>query len=84
METKTCCVRKNGWLITELKVFADDKINVAKMMIYVFDRRKHCGKRKKMLVASIFSFSHNVFNRPFTSGNVKSRDLWQGVNLWTF
>ena len=25
--------------------------------------RKHCGKRKKLLVTSNFSFSHNVFKR---------------------
>ena len=31
-----------------LKALADDKLNVAKMMISVFDR-KHCGKKEKML-----------------------------------
>ena len=36
--------------------------------------RKHCGKRRKMLVTSIFSFSHNVFelikNRSHYSNNI--------------
>ena len=32
----------------KLKALADDKLNVAKMMISVFDR-KHCGKKEKML-----------------------------------
>ena len=45
--------------VTKLKAFVDDKINVAQMMISVFDRVENIvnGKRRKC----IFSFSHNVF-----------------------
>ena len=48
--------------LPKLKAFADDKINVTQKLKFALGRgRKHCGKRKKMLVTSIFSFSHNVF-----------------------
>ena len=51
--------------LTKLKVFAEDKFDVAKMMISVSDReRKHCGKRRKCWLTSIFSFSHNVSKSP--------------------
>ena len=33
--------------------------------------RKHCEKKEKMLVTSIFSFSHNVFRRPLNKGLLK-------------
>ena len=39
------------------------------------ERRKHCGEKEKMLVTSIFSFSHNVFKRLHSEG-VKS---WEYV-----
>ena len=29
---------------------------------------KHCGKKEKMLVTSIFSVSHSVFNSPLPFG----------------
>ena len=34
--------------------------------------RKNCGKKVKMLVTSIFSFSHNVFKWLFLLGHLKS------------
>ena len=33
--------------------------------------RKDCGKKEKMLVSSIFSFSHNVFKRLLFQGRQK-------------
>ena len=48
---------------SKLKAFADDKINVANMMIFVFDRVKTLWEKEKMLVTSIFSFSLNVFKK---------------------
>ena len=33
--------------LSNLKAFADDKINVTQMIISVFDRVEHCGKRRK-------------------------------------
>ena len=53
---------------SKLKAFADDKMNVAKMMIYVFDRPENIVGKGKMLVTSIFYFSHNVFKKPFPQG----------------
>ena len=40
----------------KFKTFADDKINVAEMMISLTDRVENI-----VLVTSIFSLSHNVF-----------------------
>ena len=48
--------------VTKLKAFADDKLNVAKMTIFLFNRAENIvGVDKKMLVTGIFSFSHSVF-----------------------
>ena len=43
--------------VNKLKAFADDRLNIAKMTISLFDR----VEKEKMLVTSIFSFSHIVF-----------------------
>ena len=54
---------------TKFKAFADDKLNAAEIKISVFDiDRKHCGKKEKMLVTSIFSYSLNVFKIHFFQG----------------
>ena len=42
--------------VTYLKAFADNKWNVAKITIFLFDRAEHTGKKEKMLATSIFSF----------------------------
>ena len=50
---------------TKLEAFADNKINVANSIISLFGKgRKHYGKKEKMLLTSIFSFSLNVCFRP--------------------
>ena len=41
--------------------FADDKIDVVKMMIVLLDMVETLWDKEKMLVTSIFSFSHSVF-----------------------
>ena len=43
--------------------FADHKINVTKNLKFVFRRVENIVDKEKMLVTSIFSFSHNVFKR---------------------
>ena len=49
---------------SKLKAFADEKINVTeKMEILYRMRKKRLREKEKMLVTSIFSFSHNVFKR---------------------
>ena len=59
--------------VTKLKAFADDKINLAQMMISVIPIVENMvGKGAKMLVTSIFSFSHNVFKRILSWGCSKS------------
>ena len=50
--------------LSKLKAFADDKTNLTqKLKFEVRKGRKHCGKKDKMLVTSIFSLTYNVFNR---------------------
>ena len=46
---------------SKFKAFADDKCNLENKKIYSFwDCLKRLREKKKMLVTSIFSFSHNV------------------------
>ena len=54
--------------LTNFKAFAGGKLNVAKTMISSFDGLKTLWEKEKMLVTSIFSFSHNVFKSPISSG----------------
>ena len=53
---------------TKLKVFADDKLNVTKMIISVFDRVENIVGKGEFACISNFFFSHNVFKR-FLSQN---------------
>ena len=48
---------------TKLKAFADDKLNVTKMIISVFDRVENIVEKGEIACSSNFSFSHNVFKR---------------------
>ena len=47
---------------SKLKAFADDKIKVDKVMIFIIGRVENIWVKEKMLVTSIFCFSHHVFN----------------------
>ena len=49
--------------INKLKASADNKLNVAKMAISLFDSQKTLWEKEKMLVNSIFSFTLSVFKR---------------------
>ena len=51
-----------------LKAFVDNKIQLAKVIIFVFDRVEYIVGIGKILSISILSFSHNVFERFFTHG----------------
>ena len=65
--------KENNLDWSKLKACADDEINVnEKIEIWLENGRKHCGKKEKMLVTSIFSFSYNVF-KSFFSRSIKSR-----------
>ena len=48
---------------TKLKAFADDKLNVTKMIISVIDRVENIVVKGEFACTSSFSFSHNVFKR---------------------
>ena len=48
---------------TKLKAFADDKLDVTKMIISVFDRVENIVGIEEIACKSNFSFSHNVFKR---------------------
>ena len=53
----------------KLKEFAEDKINVTQKLKFDFGRVENIvRKSSKMLVTSIFSFSHNVFKRLLFQG----------------
>ena len=48
--------------VTKLKAYADDKLNFATMIISPFDTVENtCREKEKMLVTSIFAFSHSDF-----------------------
>ena len=53
---------------TELKAFADEKLNVTKMIISVLDKVENIGAKEKLLVQAISSFptmfSKGFFPRP--------------------
>ena len=51
------------WTRPKLKAFADDKLNVTKMIISVFDRVENFVGKGEIACTSNFSFSHNVFKR---------------------
>ena len=48
---------------TKLKAFADNKLNVTKMIISVFDTVENIVGKGEIACTSNFSFSHNVFKR---------------------
>ena len=61
--------------LSKLKSFSDEKFNVAKMMISLFDKvEKPCEKRRKCLVANIFPCSI-MFSKAVCFRVVKTRDF---------
>ena len=48
---------------TKLKAFADDKLNVAKMIIFLLNRIENIVKKGENAGYQHFSFSNNVFKR---------------------
>ena len=49
--------------LSKFKPFADDKITVTKKLKFVLGRVKTLWEKEKMLVTSIFSFSHDFFEK---------------------
>ena len=59
---------------SKFKAFADDKINVAEMMIFLSDRVENIvGKRRKCWLP-VFSQFPTMFSKAFFFRVVKSRD----------
>ena len=48
---------------TKLRAFADDKLNVMKLILSVFDRVENIVAKGEIACTSNFSLSHNVFKR---------------------
>ena len=71
-ERVNLCTSNKILNMTKLKEFADEKLNGAKMTIFLFDRvENNVGKGEHMLVTSIFSFSHSVFESLFLFADEK-------------
>ena len=51
---------------SKLKGFADNTLILARMARFcLIPDRKHCGEKAKMLVSTIYAFSHNSFKGGF-------------------
>ena len=62
--------------MTKLKAFADEKLNVTKMVISLFDRVESIVGKGEIACTSNFSFSNNVFKRVSLCENgLKCTDL---------
>ena len=59
--------------VTKLKAFADDKLDVAKMTISVFERGGNTGKRRECCLPAFSPFP-TVFSKAFFCRVVKSWD----------
>ena len=55
-------------LVTKLKAFADDKINMNEKLKLGLGKVEHIVGNWEMLVTSIFPFFHNVFKSPLFQG----------------
>ena len=64
-----------------MKAFADDKLNVTKMIISVFDRVENIVAKGEIACTSNFSFSHNVFKRHLFSDLSKGIIVCEWVKL---
>ena len=67
---------------TKLKAFADDKLNVTKMIISVFDRVENTVGKGEIACTSNFSFSHSVFQKASFPDVSKRVIVWEWVK-WT-
>ena len=65
---------------TNLKAFADDKLNVTKLIISVFDKVENIVEKGEIACTSNFSFSHNVFKRLLSQTRQKVSLCGNGFN----
>ena len=54
--------------LSKLKALEDENFNLAQNVQFLFVRVENIAGKEKMLVTSIFSFSHNVFKRLLFQG----------------
>ena len=47
--------------LSKLKTFADYNVKVFQRLNFVLEREENIVEKEKMVVTSIFSFSHNVY-----------------------
>ena len=64
---------------TKLNAFADDELNVTKMIISVFDRVENIVGKGEIACTSNFSFSHNVFKRLLSQSRQKASLYGNGL-----
>ena len=68
---------------TKMKAFADDKLNVTKMIISVIDRVENIVGIGEIACTSNFSFSNNVFKRLLSQTLQKVSLCGNGLNTQT-
>ena len=74
---------------TKLKAFADDKLNVTKIIISVLDRVENIVGKGEIAFTSNFSFSHYAFKRLLSQTCQKvslcgnELTLYQKTKFWT-
>ena len=62
---------------TKLKPFADNKLNVTKMIIFVFDGvEKHCGKKRNCLYKQFLLFPQ-CFRKAYFPDPSKGVTVWE-------
>ena len=64
---------------TKLKAFANDKLNVTKMIISVFDKVENIVGKGEIACTSNFSFSHDVLKRLLSQTRQRVVIVWEWV-----
>ena len=67
---------------TKLKAFANNKLNLTKMIISVFDGVENIVGKGKIACTSNFSFSHNVFKRLLSQTRQEVSLCGNGLTLY--
>ena len=65
----------------KLKAFADDKMNVAQMMISVLDWVENIVGKEENAGSQQFLFFPQCFENPYSSRSLKVGTVWYRVNL---
>ena len=68
--------------MTKLKAFADDKLNVAKVMISLFDREENTVGKRENAGNQHFLLFRQCFPKPSSVGTLKVGIVWYRVNAF--